>query len=714
VRASESISIYFFIMPTKKEENRGRPRRSSKDGGAEEQHGNVHGLAGHDTDGVVIVRGEMTANAIDSNSDVSLESSEMGIMVEKEEEEAPVEAAQSEHSRQRKDDDDESEEAYRLRVYGTTEKHNKDIMNQQQMQELQRQRQQQQQPLLLDKQQSSFRRLSRQFSRSLLRRQSSIVESLPETPAGWAVLVSTMASAILGYEIRLQQSLTCPPLVYGQCSGDPAGVLNEIYKHMTATPDSILRRDIQPSLFVGTRGVASSTAGYILQGPRATDQHVRFRQVLTMAQDGAEIALDWELPILKESDHGYHLTVEQRQQEIRHGPIQQPVILILHGMNNDSSFGYIRSMMRTCTDRGWVAVGMNFRGCGAHGLAMSTPRGYSGAYTGDLRFVVQHICARLLDNSSSAAASSSSSSTASTNQLFLVGNSLGANLVCKYLGEEGLSGTLPKQVAGGVALGNPMSINAAKMDPIMSFVLAIGVKRTLLENWRSIRQFFRDSYYKSQILKAMCSLSLGESDDALSRIMIRNDPVYPFGVHVGYAGGGPDYSQDASSYRCCPYIPVPTLQIIASDDFLVGHTFKGKTYFSLANPNIIVVETKCGGHLGWQESPPPPWPEPGKPGENGSSRYGLSSWSDVAAADFIQAVIETTRVNQAAAAAAAAQTSPSSSKDVHSGSRDENDTRRDQDGGQNAGSVHFSHGNAFSPHDHYVLEQPPINLRSRL
>jgi predicted alpha/beta-fold hydrolase len=335
-------------------------------------------------------------------------------------------------------------------------------------------------------------------------------------------------------------------------------------------------------------------------------------------------------------------------------------------------------MMRTCTDRGWIAVGMNFRGC-AHGLPMTTPRGYSGAYTGDLRFIVQHIGARLDSSVASA-------------KLFLVGNSLGANLVCKYLGEEGLSGTLPRQVAGGVALGNPMSINAAKMDPIMSLVLALGVKRTLVENWGSIRKFFRDSYYKSQILKALGSLSLGASDDALSRIMIRNDTVYPFGFSVGYPGGGPDYSHDASSYRCCPYIPVPTLQIIASDDFLVGHTFKGKTYFSLANPNIIVVETKCGGHLGWQEAPPPPpLPQPGERdnASDGSSRYGLSSWSNAAAAEFIQAIIETKLAHQAAA-----QISPSSSS-------------KDAD-------VHFSPGNSISPHDHFFIERPPINLRSRL
>jgi predicted alpha/beta-fold hydrolase len=59
------------------------------------------------------------------------------------------------------------------------------------------------------------------------------------------------------------------------------------------------------------------------------------------------------------------------------GPIDLPVVLILHGINNNASFGYVKSLMRTCTNRGWLAVGMNFRGCG--GVPLATPRAYNGA-----------------------------------------------------------------------------------------------------------------------------------------------------------------------------------------------------------------------------------------------------------------------------------------------------------------------------------------------
>ena len=39
--------------------------------------------------------------------------------------------------------------------------------------------------------------------------------------------------------------------------------------------------------------------------------------------------------------------------------IDGPAVLILHGMNSDSTFGYVRSMMRTTTEGGWVAVCKN-------------------------------------------------------------------------------------------------------------------------------------------------------------------------------------------------------------------------------------------------------------------------------------------------------------------------------------------------------------------
>lgn len=69
------------------------------------------------------------------------------------------------------------------------------------------------------------------------------------------------------------------------------------------------------------------------------------------------------------------------------------------------------------------------------------------------------------------------------------------------------------------------------------------------------------------------------------------------------------------------------LQLLASDDFLVYKAFQERLAYCLANPNVMVVESKCGGHLGWHEAPP--------------SNYGLGkSWADSATTEFIDVVFQ--------------------------------------------------------------------------
>jgi predicted alpha/beta-fold hydrolase len=344
-----------------------------------------------------------------------------------------------------------------------------------------------------------------------IRQSSSLIsEKLPETPSGWMKLLSLLTSCCVGYELRLQKSLTCPPLVYAQLSSQ---WMNDIYQKMTQTPDSLLRRAIQPSLFVGTRAYAASTAAYLVGGPATSNRFLRFREIMTMPMDGATVALDWELPT--------GVTEEQ----VRHGRLHKPVVLVIHGMNNHANFGYVRSMVRACTMRGWIAAGFNMRGCG--GLALTTPRGYNAAYTGDIRGVVQQLSARLQGA-----------------PLFLVGNSLSASLVTKYLGEEGLCGTLPDCVAGGAALGNPVSIDSRQMSLIFSPLLALGVKKSILEQWSALQQI-KEPYFLSCIRRAMLAVTLAEFDSAMAPIMIRNDPVYPFSTRVGFKSECIDYYFEA-------------------------------------------------------------------------------------------------------------------------------------------------------------------------
>lgn len=82
----------------------------------------------------------------------------------------------------------------------------------------------------------------------------------------------------------------------------------------------------------------------------------------------------------------------------------------------------------------------------------------------------------------------------------------------------------------------------------------------------------------------------------------------------------------ASSWRLARYVSVPMLQLIASDDFLCANAFRSKFDFMVTNPYVMVVQSRCGGHLGWQESNP---------------EGQMCSWSDVAVTEFIHAVFAT-------------------------------------------------------------------------
>lgn len=483
---------------------------------------------------------------------------------------------------------EETEDEYRRRVYGTDMDDSHVSMS----------------PSSQRKGNEMVRKMSKRLSRALIKRRSSIAESLPETPAGWTVLITAVLSTILGYELRLQHSLTKPPITF--CQLPPGSIMEKIYQHLTASSDSILSRTIQPSLFVGTRGLLSSTAAYLMGGPNSIDKFVRFREILTMYQDGARIAVDWEVP--KEEDG----TKDENECKriVLEGPIVRPVVVILHGINNDSSFGYMRSLQRTFASRGWAAASMNFRGCG--GVSMTTPRGYNGAYTGDLRSLIHHLSARLAENV----------------PLFLVGNSLGANILTKYLGEEGMSGTLPSCVAGAASLGNPLAINSNLIKFPFNIIMGLGVKKIHLENWRTIASM-KDPHSRETFRNGMMSPTIAQFDNASSPLFIRNDSFYPFNVRIGYSNGE-EYWFDASSYRYIRFISVPFLNLTAQDDFLVSRPSRNKLGYCLANPNVMVVETRCGGHLGWQESPP----------ESGTLFGSTSSWADVATADFFDAIMK--------------------------------------------------------------------------
>ena len=473
--------------------------------------------------------------------------------------------------------------------------------------------------------------LSRQLSESL-------APVKPETPLGWTTCLTTVASIAIAYEFRRQKRLTTRPSVYTQNNSKYMDLLRNMLAHGSKDGFSILTRKIKPSLFVGTRSVLSSTASYVIPHFPGEETHVRFREIMHMEADGAQVAIDWEIPVDSYSSSlQTRKTKKQYVDNVKFGPIKHPVIVILHGLNNDASFGYMRSLMRSCTDHGWIACGFNFRGCGH--VKLTTPRSYNAGFTGDLRSIIQKIQSRLVDPENT--------------PVFLVGNSLGANIMTKYLGEEGYSNTLPKCVKGGLSLGkwvndwlylniiifinsqfrvfsvgNPLDINGKNICFPWNSLLAAGVKKTVFENWTPIHKMSNCIHFKKALKEMLLSSTIGEFDHKMAPFMIRNDPQYPFNTKVGFKDGE-HYWYDSSSNRYTQHVSVPLMILSSQDDFLVADPALRSMAQCLCNPNILVVKTRCGGHLGWHEAPP-------------SGNFGIGkSWADTAMADFFSSVLKT-------------------------------------------------------------------------
>jgi len=221
-------------------------------------------------------------------------------------------------------------------------------------------------------------------------------------------------------------------------------------------------------------------------------------------------------------------------------------------------------------------------------------------------------------------------------EYFQVGNSLSANIVTKYLGEEGLSGTLPKCVAGGAALGNPLVMHVNNLSFPWKEILALGIKKDLLLNWKYFRHMMTVPSFRSSIFQTLKARDIGHVDEGLAPIFIRNESVYPFAVRIGFKDAH-DYWANSESFKFIKHINVPCLQIVASDDVICYKSFQKKLCHCIQNPFVMCVETKCGGHLGWQESPPD------------SNAFGVGpSWADRATADFFGAILKSGNYGQKA------------------------------------------------------------------
>ncbi|KAK3426106.1 hypothetical protein EUGRSUZ_F02631 [Eucalyptus grandis] len=282
-----------------------------------------------------------------------------------------------------------------------------------------------------------------------------------------------------------------------------------------------------------------------------------YRRQMFRTSDGGTIALDWVLSS-DVSGGAFH-----RESSISKDDTT-PIVVVVPGLTSDSCSAYLKHLAFNTAKSGWNVVVSNHRGLG--GVSVTSDCFYNAGWTEDVRVVIDY-----LHNEYPKAT------------LFVVGTSIGANILVKYLGEEGEN--IP--VAGAVAVCSPWDlligdrfISRGLRQKLYDRALTIGLqgyaqlhqpRYSRLADWegirksRSIRDF--DNY-------ATCLVGKFETADT--------------------------YYRRCSSANYVGSVAVPLLCISALDDPVC--TREAIPWDECrANKNIVLVTPRHGGHLAFFE-----------------------------------------------------------------------------------------------------------------
>lgn len=248
-----------------------------------------------------------------------------------------------------------------------------------------------------------------------------------------------------------------------------------------------------------------------------------------------------------------------------------PTLAIFHGLEGTVHSTYAQGLMHQAKARGWGAAMLIFRTC--DGRIPDVPRFYHSGETTDADFCIRTLIAERPDA-----------------PMLCVGVSLGANVLLKWMGEQGSA--IPSQVVRAAAISTPFDLAAAARN------LERGVSQ--LYAWHFVRSLKRKS---SEVLVRHPNLAVDRPRLAASRTVWEFDDAFTAPVH-GFAGAD-DYYMRSSSIQFLPMIGIPTLLLSAVDDpFLPSVVLESVREIAASNSNLHIEFTPKGGHVGWVSGQP--------------------------------------------------------------------------------------------------------------
>ncbi len=267
---------------------------------------------------------------------------------------------------------------------------------------------------------------------------------------------------------------------------------------------------------------------------------------------------DWEPAEIDLGEEG-KLLAEASWQARRDAPL----LILMHGLEGSARSHYLLGMSRKAYAAGFHILRVNTRNCG--GSEHLTPTLYCAGLSQDVTSIVEH-CKRRYG----------------IHNLYAAGVSLGANILLKFLGEQGTRGPDLIKAAAVVSVPIDLELGVRKMEEP--------------GNWFYQRYFVRKLIER---MRRKCALYPGIADmDRVRKIRsIREFDDVVTAPHFGF-GTAENYYRLASSRPLLQHIRVPTLLVQAKDDPLIP--FKPFLESGIGrNPCLRLLATERGGHTGF-------------------------------------------------------------------------------------------------------------------
>ena len=239
------------------------------------------------------------------------------------------------------------------------------------------------------------------------------------------------------------------------------------------------------------------------------------------------------------------------------------ILVLFHGLESCSASHYALSLMARVRRTGWRGVIPHFRGCS--GEANHLTRGYHSGDSHEIDWILRRLRGANLQA-----------------EIYVVGVSLGGNMLLKWLGEQGNSAS--RVVKRAVAVSAPLDLVAAagKLD--------FGFKRVLYT-----RYFLRSMRPKALAKIVAHNLVIDARAIRASATFRQFDDLFTAPIH-GF-DNAEDYWKRSSSKPWLKEIKVPTLLINARNDpFLPECVLPHRDDVS---DSVALDFPREGGHVGF-------------------------------------------------------------------------------------------------------------------